>query len=206
MGWVVSFTPRPRLNPGNVPPGTHCTGGWVGPRAGLDAEAIGKMHKPTELCFTIIPQHHSLANPFVSYLNTVIHYHLPPSLSVTFRYNIYQYNQTVLSLIKSLSIFPNPPSTYFLPWIFLFTVSGTLKQGVRLDLWGMCSGVEFLEGCLRKLSSTWKMFPAGPHVTLQLARRCSTELSQRYYTVKCCQTSKQHGTARWRNTVSSLGK
>jgi hypothetical protein len=25
------------------PPGTHCTGGWVGPRAGLDAEARGKI-------------------------------------------------------------------------------------------------------------------------------------------------------------------
>jgi hypothetical protein len=23
-------------------PGTHCTGGWVGPRAGLDTEATGK--------------------------------------------------------------------------------------------------------------------------------------------------------------------
>jgi hypothetical protein len=34
MGWVVSakpqsFYPRER-------PGTHCIGGWVGPRAGLD--------------------------------------------------------------------------------------------------------------------------------------------------------------------------
>jgi hypothetical protein len=24
-------------------PGTHCTGGWVGPRAGLDTEARGKI-------------------------------------------------------------------------------------------------------------------------------------------------------------------
>jgi hypothetical protein len=34
MGWVVSTTPRP-LHPWERP-GTHCTGGWVGPRAGLD--------------------------------------------------------------------------------------------------------------------------------------------------------------------------
>jgi hypothetical protein len=27
------------LYPGERTPGTHCTGGWVGPRAGLDAEA-----------------------------------------------------------------------------------------------------------------------------------------------------------------------
>jgi hypothetical protein len=33
-GWVVSTTPRP-LYP-RERPGTHCTGGWVGPRAGLD--------------------------------------------------------------------------------------------------------------------------------------------------------------------------
>jgi hypothetical protein len=33
-GWVVSTTPRP-LYPWERP-GTHCTGGWVGSRAGLD--------------------------------------------------------------------------------------------------------------------------------------------------------------------------
>jgi hypothetical protein len=32
--WVVSTTPQP-LYP-RERPGTHCTGGWVGPRAGLD--------------------------------------------------------------------------------------------------------------------------------------------------------------------------
>jgi hypothetical protein len=37
-GWVVSITPRPRFTPGERTPGTHCTGGWVGPRAGLDTE------------------------------------------------------------------------------------------------------------------------------------------------------------------------
>jgi hypothetical protein len=33
-GWVVSTTPQP-LYP-RERPGTHCAGGWVGPRAGLD--------------------------------------------------------------------------------------------------------------------------------------------------------------------------
>jgi hypothetical protein len=33
--WVVSTTPRP-LYP-RERPSIHCTGGWVGPRAGLDA-------------------------------------------------------------------------------------------------------------------------------------------------------------------------
>jgi hypothetical protein len=42
-GYVVSVTPRPRFTPGERTPGTHCTGGWVGPRAGLDTEARGKV-------------------------------------------------------------------------------------------------------------------------------------------------------------------
>jgi hypothetical protein len=31
---------------GDRTPGTHCTGGWVGPRAGLDTEAGGKILCP----------------------------------------------------------------------------------------------------------------------------------------------------------------
>jgi hypothetical protein len=42
-GWVVSITTRPRYTPGERTPGTHCTGGWVGPRAGLDAETRRKI-------------------------------------------------------------------------------------------------------------------------------------------------------------------
>jgi hypothetical protein len=37
-GWVVSTMPWP-LYP-REKPGTHCTGGWVGPRAGLDVRKI----------------------------------------------------------------------------------------------------------------------------------------------------------------------
>jgi hypothetical protein len=35
--------PRPgrALDPGKGPPGTHCTGGWVGRKAGLDTETRG---------------------------------------------------------------------------------------------------------------------------------------------------------------------
>jgi hypothetical protein len=40
---VVSVTPRPRFTPGERTTGTHCTGGWVGPRADLDTEARGKI-------------------------------------------------------------------------------------------------------------------------------------------------------------------
>jgi hypothetical protein len=48
MGWVVSVTPRPRFSPGKRTPGTHCTGGWVGPRAGLDKETKGKILCPCQ--------------------------------------------------------------------------------------------------------------------------------------------------------------
>ena len=41
--WVVNATPRP-LYP-RERPGTHCIGGWVGPRAGLDGG--GKSRLPT---------------------------------------------------------------------------------------------------------------------------------------------------------------
>jgi hypothetical protein len=39
--WSAS-RPGCGLAPGKGPPGAHCTGGWVGPRAGLGTEAKGK--------------------------------------------------------------------------------------------------------------------------------------------------------------------
>jgi hypothetical protein len=45
-GWLVSVTPRPRFSPGERTPGTHCTGGWAGPRTGLDTEARGNILSP----------------------------------------------------------------------------------------------------------------------------------------------------------------
>jgi hypothetical protein len=42
-GWVGSVTPQPRFPPWERTPGTHWTGGWVGPRAGLDTEVRGKI-------------------------------------------------------------------------------------------------------------------------------------------------------------------
>ena len=42
-GWLVSTTPRP-LYP-RERPGTCCTGGWVGPRAGLDGCGKSRPHR-----------------------------------------------------------------------------------------------------------------------------------------------------------------
>jgi hypothetical protein len=44
--WMVSITPLPRFSPGERTPGTHCTGGSVSHRAGLDTEARGKTLSP----------------------------------------------------------------------------------------------------------------------------------------------------------------
>jgi hypothetical protein len=42
-GHVVRVTPRPRFTHGERTHCTHCTGSWVGLRAGLDAEVRGKI-------------------------------------------------------------------------------------------------------------------------------------------------------------------
>jgi len=39
-GRVVSSTPRPHFTPGKMLVSTQFTGGWVGPRAGLDGQKI----------------------------------------------------------------------------------------------------------------------------------------------------------------------
>jgi hypothetical protein len=43
--WSAS-RPGRAFTPGERTPGTHCTGGWVGPRAGLDTEVKGKILCP----------------------------------------------------------------------------------------------------------------------------------------------------------------
>jgi hypothetical protein len=42
-GCVVSITPRPLYR--RERPGTHCTGGWVGPRAGLGVCEKSRPHR-----------------------------------------------------------------------------------------------------------------------------------------------------------------
>jgi hypothetical protein len=44
--WVVSVTPRPRFTSGETTLGTHWTGGWVDPRAGMNTADRGKILCP----------------------------------------------------------------------------------------------------------------------------------------------------------------
>jgi hypothetical protein len=46
MGVSGQRHPPTVLSPGERTPGTHSTGGWVGPRAGLDTEVRGKILSP----------------------------------------------------------------------------------------------------------------------------------------------------------------
>jgi hypothetical protein len=46
MGVSGQHHARPRFTPGERILGTHCTVGWVGPTAGLDTEARGKILCP----------------------------------------------------------------------------------------------------------------------------------------------------------------
>jgi hypothetical protein len=45
-GWEWSASCSGRFTPGERAPGTHCIGGWLGPRTGLDME---KILAPTEI-------------------------------------------------------------------------------------------------------------------------------------------------------------
>jgi hypothetical protein len=66
---VVSITPRLRFTPGERTPGTHWAGGWVGPRAGLEAETRRKV---LCLCQGLNPGHlvHSQSLYWLSYLGS----------------------------------------------------------------------------------------------------------------------------------------
>jgi hypothetical protein len=50
--WVVSTTPRP-LYPREIS-GNHCTGDWVGPRAGLDVCEKSHPHRDFLILFSFI--------------------------------------------------------------------------------------------------------------------------------------------------------
>jgi len=45
MGWVVNATPRPLNPPFRGIAGTHCIGGWVGPRAVLNGWGESRPHR-----------------------------------------------------------------------------------------------------------------------------------------------------------------
>jgi hypothetical protein len=66
---VVIVTPRLGFSPGVRTPDTHCTGGWVDLRAGLDTEVRGKIVLPLP---GIEPQVNAVFNLQVFYKGFVI--------------------------------------------------------------------------------------------------------------------------------------
>jgi hypothetical protein len=85
MQCVVNVTPQPRFAPGERTPGTHCTGGWMGPRAGLDTEDRGKNPLPlpgieSRWCGRPVP---SQTLSCLSYPVPVCIIHLPKNTCVT---------------------------------------------------------------------------------------------------------------------------
>jgi hypothetical protein len=53
--WSLSC-PRCTLAPWKGPPSTHCVGGWVGPRAGLDTQARGKILSLVNIVACVLQQ------------------------------------------------------------------------------------------------------------------------------------------------------
>ena len=74
MGWVVNATTRP-LYP-REQPGTHCIGGWVGPKAGLDGCGKSRPHRDSIL---------GMSNPYRVAIPTTL------SRPTHIRSNIYLY-------------------------------------------------------------------------------------------------------------------
>ena len=97
-GWGVSVTPRPLFTP-RERSGTHCTGVWVGPRAGLDRCGKPRPHRdsiPLASRYTDYATRHTLKysvtrlkRRFMRHLACNVRYSLEPinsSLSITTLY------------------------------------------------------------------------------------------------------------------------
>jgi hypothetical protein len=64
--WVDGFTPQPFYSQGTAPC-THWIGGWVGPRAGLDAvvkrKIPARIRTPDHLALSLAPYHRAIPTP-----------------------------------------------------------------------------------------------------------------------------------------------
>ena len=110
-GWGVSVTPRPLFTP-RERPGTHCTGGWVRPRAGLDRCGISR---PTGI-------HPRTARPaasrYIDYATRPIYYtflglfYIDLALRWSFRWNTFRFRVTNFCYNKVVA----------LEWFFYFYI------------------------------------------------------------------------------------
>jgi hypothetical protein len=95
------------LNHGERTPGTHYTGGWVGPRAGLDTEA--KSFVPygdrTSIAQSVVRHYTSWANPAPIYIYR--HTHTQTLIKVALGYNkkLISLDRTHLSYLQSTDTF-----------------------------------------------------------------------------------------------------
>jgi hypothetical protein len=88
--WSAS-RPGRAFTPGGRTPGTQCAGGWVGPRAGLDTEAIGKILCPYRgsnpdrpVVQPVVRHYTAWANPAPKPVSMSAYCPLAPSLSTCY--------------------------------------------------------------------------------------------------------------------------
>jgi hypothetical protein len=82
--WVVSFTPRP-LYPKERAPGAHWIGGWVGPRAVLNAVVKRKIPSPRRESNPTTPIVQSVAQRYTDWAITAVYLYILHKL-IFFKY------------------------------------------------------------------------------------------------------------------------
>jgi hypothetical protein len=114
-----------RHAPGKGPPGTHCTGGWVGPRAGLDTDVRGKILCLCQVSNLDRPVNQSVARHYTDWATRLI--------SVNYSNNI---RWTVLQIMKFSFSSLQPTVLYELVYSECqhFQERATLKCFYELDL------------------------------------------------------------------------
>jgi hypothetical protein len=116
MGWVVSVTPRPRFTPGERTPGTNCTGGWMGPRAGLDTEVRGKILCPCRRSNLDLPVVQPVVRHCTSWANPVPRMYTCSSILICF---LTSYYYGVVSYKASHALQPFSYLFFFSMWVLI---------------------------------------------------------------------------------------
>jgi hypothetical protein len=97
--WSAS-RPGRAFTPGERTPGTHWTGGWVGPRAGLDTEFRGKI---LCLCRGSNPEHILY---MIKIIKLTLHTHTHTHARAYFNYPAVKLTMQIKIRMTSFTIFP----------------------------------------------------------------------------------------------------